>query len=80
MKFLNRFNEGSHTGVPSVFIRLQGCPVGCPWCDTQHTWPVAKEDIIAIETLRSKRADAPTHAQFSPDELLSEYSLRDYQA
>jgi 7-carboxy-7-deazaguanine synthase len=72
--------EGSHTGVPSVFIRLQGCPVGCPWCDTQHTWPVAKEDIIAIETLRSKRADASTHAQFTPDELLSEYSLRDYQA
>lgn len=32
--------EGHHTGVPSVFIRLQGCPVACPWCDTQHTWAI----------------------------------------
>ena len=31
--------EGFHTGVPSTFIRLQGCPVGCPWCDTKYTWP-----------------------------------------
>jgi 7-carboxy-7-deazaguanine synthase len=30
--------EGFHTGTPAVFIRLQGCPVGCPWCDTKYTW------------------------------------------
>lgn len=24
--------EGSHSGRPSVFLRLQGCDVGCPWC------------------------------------------------
>lgn len=27
------------------FIRLQGCPVGCSWCDTKHTWerkPIGK--------------------------------------
>lgn len=32
--------EGAHTGVPSIFIRLQGCPVGCSWCDTKHTWDI----------------------------------------
>jgi 7-carboxy-7-deazaguanine synthase len=32
--------EGAFTGVPSIFVRLQGCPVGCPWCDTQHTWTI----------------------------------------
>lgn len=26
--------EGVLTGVPSTFIRLQGCSVGCPWCDS----------------------------------------------
>jgi len=72
--------EGSHTGVPSVFVRMQGCPVGCPWCDTQHTWPVAKADIIAIESLRSKREDAPTHAQFTVEQLLTEYESRGYRA
>lgn len=30
--------EARFTGTPSVFIRTQGCDVGCPWCDTKHTW------------------------------------------
>ncbi|VFP84528.1 7-carboxy-7-deazaguanine synthase [Candidatus Erwinia haradaeae] len=30
--------EGFYTGVPAIFIRLQGCPIGCAWCDTQYTW------------------------------------------
>lgn len=29
--------EGYFTGVPAIFIRLQGCPVGCARCDTKHT-------------------------------------------
>jgi len=30
--------EGVLTGTPCTFIRLQGCTVGCPWCDTKYTW------------------------------------------
>ena len=30
--------EGTHTGVPMVIVRLHGCPVGCPFCDTKETW------------------------------------------
>lgn len=26
--------EGILVGSPATFIRLQGCPVGCPWCDS----------------------------------------------
>jgi 7-carboxy-7-deazaguanine synthase len=29
-----------HQGSWSVFIRLQGCRVGCTWCDTKHTWSI----------------------------------------
>ena len=72
--------EGRFTGVPSVFLRLQGCPVGCPWCDTQHTWPVANEDIITVTQLREKNAEAPTHAYMSVAGFLDEYSKRGYQA
>ena len=28
--------EGRFTGTPAAFIRLQGCQVGCPWCDTGY--------------------------------------------
>ena len=30
--------EGPRLGVPSVFVRLHGCPVQCEWCDTPFTW------------------------------------------
>jgi organic radical activating enzyme len=30
--------EGATAGVPSVFVRLQGCSVGCRWCDTKYSW------------------------------------------
>ncbi len=72
--------EGQYTGVPSVFIRLQGCPVGCPWCDTQHTWAVDSADIIPIIQLRKKSAEAPTHSIMSVEDLLDEYTLRGYNA
>ncbi len=31
--------EGCHAGRSAFFIRLAGCSVGCPWCDTKHSWP-----------------------------------------
>jgi 7-carboxy-7-deazaguanine synthase len=31
--------EGLHTGRSAFFLRLAGCAVGCPWCDTKHSWP-----------------------------------------
>lgn len=27
--------EGCKTGIPMVLLRLHGCTVGCPWCDTK---------------------------------------------
>ena len=30
--------EGAWQGTPATFIRLQGCNVGCSWCDTKSTW------------------------------------------
>jgi len=32
--------------VPSVFIRLAGCPIRCTWCDTPYAWdPQAGTDL-----------------------------------
>jgi 7-carboxy-7-deazaguanine synthase len=30
--------EGATAGIPAVFARLQGCSVGCAWCDTKYSW------------------------------------------
>lgn len=30
--------EGATAGVPAIFVRLQGCSVGCQWCDTKYSW------------------------------------------
>ena len=30
--------EGTHLGKSAFFIRLHGCPVHCPWCDSAGTW------------------------------------------
>ena len=33
--------EGPSAGTPAHFLRLQGCDVGCHWCDTKYTWDAA---------------------------------------
>jgi len=30
--------EGSRVGLPTVFIRLTGCPLRCVWCDTGYAF------------------------------------------
>jgi len=51
--FFSIQGEGPSAGLPAVFIRLQGCSVGCTWCDTKYSWdPDGGRDVeIEIETL-----------------------------
>lgn len=30
--------EGLRAGVPSIFLRLAGCQIKCPYCDTKYAW------------------------------------------
>ena len=30
--------EGVRQGTPSHFIRLHGCSIKCPWCDSKYSW------------------------------------------
>ncbi len=44
--FYSLQGEGLLAGVPSVFIRLIGCPLRCTWCDTKYALdPAAGEDL-----------------------------------
>jgi len=36
--FWSAQGEGVRSGVPSIFVRLAGCKLRCPYCDTRGAW------------------------------------------
>ena len=50
--------EGHHSGRSAFFIRLAGCSVGCPWCDTKHSWPANHHPPMAVNDLAAAAASA----------------------
>ncbi|NGZ15000.1 7-carboxy-7-deazaguanine synthase QueE [Vibrio aestuarianus] len=72
--------EGVYTGVPSVFIRLQQCPVGCAWCDTKQTWDATPQDERSTDDILAKTQDNPTWCSASAEDIISLYKKQGYQA
>ncbi|WP_372626156.1 7-carboxy-7-deazaguanine synthase QueE [Arsukibacterium sp.] len=72
--------EGSFTGVPAVFIRLQGCPVGCSWCDTKHTWAINSDLQVTPKTVMAKTAETEQWTELSAEQLLALFQENGYLA
>jgi len=56
--FYSLQGEGHWTGQTIFFIRLSGCNLNCPWCDTQYeTFTQKEEEVLVKEALEfpSKR-------------------------
>ena len=53
-KFHSLQGEGFHCGKSAFFIRLAGCEVGCPWCDTKHSWDPQKYPLFSVDSLLSE--------------------------
>lgn len=86
--------EGIHIGTPQIFVRFQGCHVGCINCDTKETWDFdpaftksLDEVMEQIETLSQniiKRVSItggdPLHPSHVPSllVLIKELKARDY--
>ncbi|WP_180796952.1 7-carboxy-7-deazaguanine synthase QueE [Vibrio parahaemolyticus] len=68
--------EGVFTGVPSIFLRLQGCPVGCAWCDTKHTWEVDLEHEVSFDAVIGKCTESEQWGQVSVEQVVKECSER----
>ena len=72
--------EASFTGTPSIFLRLQGCPVGCAWCDTKQTWEVDNVYKVSLDETVEKKADSDHWADASAEQVLELFKSRGYNA
>jgi 7-carboxy-7-deazaguanine synthase len=52
--FYSLQGEGSLLGVPSVFVRLAGCPLRCVWCDTKYAWSDSAGEELSIDAIKAK--------------------------
>lgn len=49
--FFSLQGEASRVGLPTVFVRLTGCPLRCVWCDTAYAFSGGqKMELAAIVT------------------------------
>lgn len=61
--FFSFQGEGVHMGRSAWFVRLFGCPVGCPWCDSAGTWhPEHVPKVIQRRTISDLTAEAGAFA------------------
>ena len=45
--FFSLQGEASRVGLPTVFVRLTGCPLRCVWCDTTYSFTGGEPASIA---------------------------------
>ena len=45
--FFSLQGEAARSGMPTVFIRLTGCPLRCTWCDTEYAFTGGNTTAIA---------------------------------
>lgn len=58
--FYSLQGEGRLAGVPSVFVRLAGCPLRCRWCDTKYAWDTSAGREYSAEQVLERINEFPT--------------------
>lgn len=72
--------EGVFTGLPAIFVRLQGCPVGCPWCDTRHTWVVDPAREVGSDAVLNRSNESDCWSKMSTEAILASFERLGYRA
>ena len=77
--FYSLQGEGCLAGVPSVFVRLAGCPLRCRWCDTAYAWEFEAGTEQTAESLLGRAVEYPTrHVVVTGGEPLGQEGLSDF--
>ena len=58
--FYSLQGESTRVGLPTVFVRLTGCPLRCAWCDTAYAFSGGEALSIATILERVAALDCPT--------------------
>lgn len=56
--FFSLQGEAARSGIPTIFVRLTGCPLRCTWCDTEYAFTGGT--ITRIEEILAQVARYPT--------------------
>ncbi|MGK0367155.1 MAG: 7-carboxy-7-deazaguanine synthase [Thermoproteota archaeon] len=46
--------EGIRIGTPQIFVRTQGCAVGCVNCDSKETWDFDEKTAMSVSNIMSE--------------------------
>ncbi|WP_268594479.1 radical SAM protein, partial [Escherichia coli] len=61
-------------------MRLQGCPVGCSWCDTKHTWEKEAHREVDLQRILVKTEESDAWGNASAEQLLAVMRQQGYTA
>lgn len=69
--FYSLQGEASRAGLPSVFVRLTGCPLRCVWCDSEYSFTGG--NAASLESVLAEVGKYPTqHVCVTGGEPLSQ--------
>ncbi len=66
--------EGMQTGVAMVLLRLQGCEVKCPYCDTRETWSL--DTVHQVAPLTAALGATPRYACLTAEQIAGHITAR----
>ena len=79
-KFVSIQGEGPFAGVPSSFIRFQGCVLACSFCDSKYSWyGVSEADDMSLESLQDFVSRGPKHVVLTGGEPLLQLGENDFK-